>query len=54
MAANYRADEHMSSFVSSFVGVLASRLEDQAAAFTPGEKSPLGIFGDWTPEASTV
>jgi hypothetical protein len=54
MAANYKADEHMSSFVSSFVGVLASRLGDQATALTPGEKSPFGIIGDWTPEASTV
>lgn len=54
MDANYSADGHMGSFVSSFVGVLASRVEDQAKALTPGEKSPFGILGDWTPEASTV
>ena len=41
MDANYSADEHMGSFVSSFVGALASRVEDQAKVLTPGEKSPL-------------
>lgn len=47
-------EQHLSSFVSSFVSALAERVDYDATELTAGKKSPFGIIGAWTPEAPTV
>lgn len=50
----YAADEHMGSFISSFVGALADRVQEDAKAPLAGENTPFGIIEAWTPEAPAV
>lgn len=54
MDTTYAADEHMGSFISSFVGALADRVQEDAKAPLAGENTPFGIIEAWTPEAPAV